>query len=146
MKTRTRTSTVAATPFDQLPKDYLALCQSYVPRPLHDAADYAAACQAIEPLAGFADQLTDDQTDYLAAVSTFIEAYDQTRVKWPKGTPLDTLNFLLEQHDLTAADLSRLLGVNRSLGPKILRGERRLTADHIRLLAKQWNIEPGLLL
>ncbi len=146
MKTSTRTPTVAPTPFNRLPKDYLGLCQRYVPRPLHDAADYASACQAIEPLAGFADRLTADQSDYLAAVSTFIEAYDQTRVKWPKGTPLDTLNFMLEQHGLTAADLSRLLGVDRSLGPKILRGERRLTADHIRLLANQWNIEPGLLL
>lgn len=146
MKTQTRTQTIAATTLDRLPKDYLGLCQRYVPRPLHDAADYAAACQAIEPLAGFADRLTADQADYLEAVSTFIEAYDQTRVKWPKGTPLDTLNFLLEQHNLTAADLSRLLGADRSLGPKILRGERRLTVDHIRILAKHWNIEPGLLL
>jgi HTH-type transcriptional regulator/antitoxin HigA len=95
---------------------------------------------------GFSERLTADQSDYLEAVSTFIEAYDQARVKWPKGTPLDTLNFLLEQHDLTAADLSRLLGADRSLGPKILRGERRLTVDHIRTLARQWNIEPGLLL
>ena len=146
MKTQTRTQTVAARPVDRLPKDYLGLCQRYVPRPLHNAADYAAARQAIEPLVGFADRLTADQTDYIEAVSSFIEAYDQTRVKWPKGTPLDTLNFLLEQHNLTAADLSRLLGADRSLGPKILRGERRLTVDHIRTLAKHWNIEPGLLL
>jgi hypothetical protein len=44
-------------------------------------------------LAGFSERLTDDQSDYLEAVSTFIEAYHQARVKWPKGTPLDTLNF-----------------------------------------------------
>ncbi len=143
---KTRTQTAAAPSFDRLPKDYRGLCQSYVPRPLHDAADYADACQAIEPLAGFADRLTADQTDYLEAVSTFVEAYDQARVKWPKGTALDTLKFLLKQHDLTAADLSRLLGADRSLGPKILRRERRLTADHIRTLARHWNIEPGLLL
>ena len=144
MKTQTRMQTVAATPFNRLPKDYPGLCQRYVPRPLHHAADYAAACQAIEPLVGFADRLTADQADYIEAVSSFIEAYDQTRVKWPKGTSLDTLNFLLEQHEQTAADLSRLLGADRSLGPKILRGERRLTVDHIRLLAKHWNVEPGL--
>jgi antitoxin component HigA of HigAB toxin-antitoxin module len=146
MKTQTRTRTATATPFDRLPKEYPGLCQKYVPRPLHDAADYAAARQAIEPLLGFEGRLTADQADYLEAVSSFIEAYDQTRVKWPKGTPLDTLNFLLVQHDLTAADLSRLLGADRSLGPKILRGERRLTVEHIRTLARHWNIEPGVLL
>ena len=146
MKSKTRTQTAVTTPFERVPKNYRGLCQRYVPRPLHDATDYAAARQAIEPLVGFSDRLTADQADYIEAVSTFIEAYDRTRVKWPKGAPLDTLNFLLEQYNLTAADLSRLLGADRSLGPKILRGERRLTVDHIRVLAKHWNIEPGLLL
>ncbi len=146
MKTRTRTRTAGATPFDRLPKDYLGLCRHYVPRPLHDAADYAAARQAIEPLVGFEDRLSADQVDYLEAVSSFLEAYDQARVKWPRGTPLDTLNFLLEQHGLCAADLSRLLGVDRSLGPKILRGERQLTVNHIRTLARHWDVEPGLFL
>lgn len=146
MKTQTRTQTVTASPFDRQPKTYAGLCQRYVPRPLHDASDYEAARQAIEPLLGFSERLTADQQDYLEAVSTFIEAYDQKRVKWPKAGPLETLKFLLEQHNLTAADLSRLLGADRSLGPKIVRGERRLTLDHVRLLAKTWHIDPGLLL
>ena len=129
-----------------LGQDYLGLCQHYVPRPLHDAADYAAARQAIEPLRGFEERLNADQADYLEAVSSFIEVYDQERVKWPKGTALDTLKFLLEQHEMSAADLSRILGSDRSLGPKLLRGERRLTVDHIRTLARRFNIEPGVLL
>jgi HTH-type transcriptional regulator/antitoxin HigA len=145
MKAATRTS--AAAGFSAaLPKDYTGLCQRYVPRPLHDAADYAAARQAIEPLLGVADRLNADQADYLEAVSSFIEAYDRTRVRWPKSAPLDTLKFLLEQHEMSAADLSRLLGSDRSLGPKLLRGERRLTVDHIRALARHFNVEPGVLL
>jgi HTH-type transcriptional regulator/antitoxin HigA len=145
MKTATRTNADAQS-FSALPKDYPGLCQHYVPRPLHDAADYAAARQAIEPLLGFEERLNADQADYLEAVSSFIEVYDQERVKWPKGTALDTLKFLLEQHEMSAADLSRILGSDRSLGPKLLRGERRLTVDHIRTLARRFNIEPGVLL
>jgi antitoxin component HigA of HigAB toxin-antitoxin module len=68
------------------------------------------------------------------------------RVKWPKGTALDTLKFLLEQHKMSAADLARVLGGDRSMGPKLLRGERRLTVDHIRTLARHFHIEPGVLL
>src|SRR2546430_2032466 len=131
MKTQIRPRATLAIPFDRLPKDYLGLCQLYMPRPLHDRADYAAARQAIELLAGFEESLTPDQADYLEAVSSFLEAYDHARVKWPKGTPLDTLSFLLAQHNLNAAGLSRLLGTDRSLGPKILRGERQLTVNHI---------------
>jgi HTH-type transcriptional regulator/antitoxin HigA len=145
MKTATRTRADSQS-FSALPKDYLGLCQHYVPRPLHDAADYAAARQAIEPLLGFEERLNADQVDYLEAIISFIEAYDQTRVKWPKGKPLDTLKFLLEQHEMSAADLSRVLGSDRSLGPKLLRGERRLTVDHIRTLARRFNVEPGVLL
>ncbi len=145
MKTARRT-TAGSEAFAELPKDYTTLCQCYVPRPLHNATDYAAARRAIEPLLGFEDWLNTDQVDYLEAVSSFIEAYDQAHVKWPKGTPLDTLKFLLEQHEMVAADLSRILRSDRSLGPKLLRGERRLTVGHIRALARHFNIEPGVLL
>ncbi len=116
------------------------------PLPLHDATDYAAARHAIEPLLGFEERLTADQADYLEAVSSFIEAYDRVRVKWPKDRPLDTLNFLLEQHEMSAADLARVLGGDRSIGSKLLRGERRLTVNHIRTLARHFHIEPGVLL
>ena len=142
---KTAIETMPAT-IGSVPKDYTGLCQHYVPRPLHDASDYAAARQAIEPLAGFEERLNSDQSDYLEAVSSFIEAYDRVRVKWPKGTPSATLKFLLEQHEMSAADLSRVLGSDRSLGPKLLRGERRLTVDHIRTLARHFHVEPGVLL
>lgn len=62
-----------------MPKDYPRLCQRYVPRPLHDAQDYTAACRAIEPLVGFEDRLTTDQTDYIEAISSFIEAYNSVQ-------------------------------------------------------------------
>jgi hypothetical protein len=68
-----------------------------IPRPLHNADDYAAARQAIEPLLGFEDLLNLDQVDYLEAVSSFVEAYDAARVKWPQGKPQNTLKFLLDQ-------------------------------------------------
>jgi HTH-type transcriptional regulator/antitoxin HigA len=142
---KTAIETMPAT-IGSVPKDYTGLCQHYVPRPLHDASDYAAARQAIEPLAGFEERLNSDQSDYLEAVSSFIEAYDRVRVKWPKGGPADMLKFLIEQHDMSAADLSRVLGTDRSLGAKLLRGERRLTVDHIRTLARHFNVDPGVLL
>ncbi len=143
MKTSSQTSTGRES-FDLLPKDYAGLCRRYIPRPLRDATDYAAARQAIEPLLGFEDRLNADQADYLEAVSSFIETYDRARVDWPKGSPRDMLEFLLGEHGMSAADLSRLLGSDRSLGAKILRGERRLTLDHIRILARHFHVDPGV--
>ena len=78
-------------------------------------------------------------------MSSFIEAHDGVRVKWPKGPAAETLKLLLEQNDMSAADLARVLGCDRSVGPKLLRGERRLTVDHIRTLARHFQVDPGVL-
>jgi antitoxin component HigA of HigAB toxin-antitoxin module len=62
----------------------------------------------------------------------------------PKATGLDALCLLLEANDMSAADLARLLGVHRTLGGMILRGERHLTLAHVRTLAKRFNVSSDL--
>jgi antitoxin component HigA of HigAB toxin-antitoxin module len=44
---------------------------------------------------------------------------------------LDALRALLDEHGMSAADLARLLGVHRSMGWKLLKGERALTARYL---------------
>ncbi len=46
---------------------------------------------------------------------------------------------------MNVSDLGRLLG-DRSLGPKILNGDRALSKAHIKLLAKHFNVSPAVLL
>ena len=53
---------------------------------------------------------------------------------------------LVEERGMTGKDLSRVLGASRNLGAMILRGERRLTADHIRTLAAHFNVPATTLL
>jgi len=45
---------------------------------------------------------------------------------------------------MTAADLGRLLEVHRSHAAKILRGDRSLTTDHLRVLAEYFRVWPDL--
>jgi len=52
----------------------------------------------------------------------------------------------LDAHNLGAADLARLLGVHRSLGGMILRGERQLTLAHVRTLARHFCVSADLFL
>jgi antitoxin component HigA of HigAB toxin-antitoxin module len=51
---------------------------------------------------------------------------------------------LLEDHGMSAADLGRLLDVHRSHAAKILRSERSLTVDHLRVLADHFAVRPDL--
>ena len=45
-----------------------------------------------------------------------------------------------------AGDLAKLLGIDASLGYRLLRGERQLTAVQIRKLADSYGLDPAALL
>jgi antitoxin component HigA of HigAB toxin-antitoxin module len=132
-------------PFATAPTDYVALCDLYLPRPIHSKADARAAAQVVESLAGHA--LSEGQEDYLEIISHFLDEYDRKHEpQLPVANPLDVLRMLVEERGMTGRDLSRVLGASRNLGAMILRGERRLTADHIRTLAAHFNVPATTLL
>jgi len=134
MKTRTQVR------FAELPKDYPGLCRALLPRPIHDAVDYANVTEIADALALWQDDFTPDQADYFDLLCSLIEDYDAEHVKWPKVRGLDLLKHLLAEHHLAAADLSRILEGSRNLGAMILRGERNLTVPHIRKLAEFFKV------
>ena len=57
---------------------------------------------------------------------------------------LAALNYLLKENDLNPTGLSRILGADRTLGGKILRGERSLTVDHMKKLGRRFAVDPGI--
>ena len=140
MKTKTKFR------FQDLPKDYAALCRVFLPRPIHDAVDYANIVEVTDAMALWHDDFTRDQADYFDLLCSLIEEYDSKNVKWPKVTGVDVLKHLLGEQGLAAADLSRLLGGSRNLGAMILRGERKLTLNHVRTLAKHFGVSADLFL
>ena len=52
---------------------------------------------------------------------------------------------LMDEHGMSESDLGRLLG-DRSLGHRILSGERELSKTHIRTLAEHFSLNPAALL
>jgi HTH-type transcriptional regulator/antitoxin HigA len=140
MKTKTKLR------FQDLPKDYAALCRVFLPRPIHDAVDYANLVEVADAMVLWLDEFTPGQTDYFDLLCSLLEEYDAKNVKWPKVTGLDALKHLLAEQGLAAADLSRLLGGSRNLGAMILRGERKLTLNHVRTLARRFGVSADLFL
>ncbi len=130
--------------YEDVPATYVALCQTYLPRPLHSAAEGRAASALMESLAGF--PLNQDQADYLEAMAHFVDEYDRAHQRpLPKASASAVLRSLMEERDMSAADLSRVLGGSRNLGSMILRGDRSLTVAHIRTLAGHFSINAGVL-
>jgi antitoxin component HigA of HigAB toxin-antitoxin module len=132
--------------FNRLPKDYPRLCRVLPPRPIHDQIEFDSVVEITDALAGH--ELTPDQEDYFDLLCRLIEDYEKEHLSLsqPKVTALEALQHLLDAHDLGAADLARLLGVHRTLGAMILRGERQLTLAHVRTLAKHFSVSADLFL
>jgi HTH-type transcriptional regulator / antitoxin HigA len=144
--TRTRKSKLfGLRPFSKMPKTFGGLCRMLAPRPIHDESDYDNAIEMLDSLVGF--ELNADQLDYVVVMTTLVGAYEDVHhaIDTSDISGLDMLKYLLEQSEMTASDLGALLG-NRSLGSKILRGERELSKTHLRILAKRFKVDAGVFL
>ena|SRR5688572_24069225 len=130
--------------FDQLPRDYSALCRKFLPRPIRDRVDLENVTEIADVMAGH--KLSKDQSDYFEMLCQLIESYEAEQTPKPRVSGAEALRHLLQEHGMNGADLSRLLGAHRTLGPMILRGERKLTVDHVRTLSEHFKVSAELFL
>src|SRR4029450_7245547 len=121
--------------YEDVPKTYDQLLAMHPLRPIHNDVELEYATEMIDILAG--RDLNADQADYLDVLSTLVEAYENTH--YPLDDPaicgLDALRALLDDHGMSATDLARLFGVHRSMGSKLLKGDRALTARQLKMLS-----------
>jgi HTH-type transcriptional regulator/antitoxin HigA len=131
--------------YGSIPKTYQDLVRLHPPRPIRDDVALASAIEVVDQMAGF--DLNEDQADYLEAVSTFVERYEETRfpLEMVHESPLSALRFLMGEHGMNPSDLGELLG-ERSIGAPILSGERDLTLANIRRLSEHFCVEPSVLI
>lgn len=136
---------IRALTHDDIPATYAELAALCMPRPLHDEVDYRNALNVLDAMAGF--EMNRDQEDYFEAISTFVEKYEAEHHAIGAGemTPVELLRALMEEHGMSESDLGRLLG-DRSLGHRILSGERELSKAHIRTLAEHFALNPSAFL
>jgi len=128
-----------------LPKTYAALVALHVPRLIRDKVDYDNTVALIDLMAGH--KLNHDQEEYLELLATLVETYEREHLApLPRVCGIELLNHLLEANDLGGDDLAAILGVDRSVAFKILKGTRNLTTDHLRKLAGRFAVSGDLFL
>lgn len=135
--------------FAGMPKDYKGLCGVLLPRPIRDKVDFKNVKEAADAMAGFEDGFTEDQSDYFDLLCSLMEDYEASNPgeqNLPIVSGIDVLKHLLAERNLSGADLSRMLDGTRALGPMILRGERSLTASHVRRLSGVFGVSADVLL
>jgi antitoxin component HigA of HigAB toxin-antitoxin module len=146
MKTLTQQPRRRFASYADIPKTYRELCEVYLPRPIHNDAEDEESTAMMNALAVFT-RLNTEQRDYLYVLMEFVDEYDKgKKSRWPEISGLDALKHLMEENEMSAAELSRVLGTSRNLGAMILRGERQLTLAHVRTLARRFRVSADLFL
>jgi HTH-type transcriptional regulator/antitoxin HigA len=102
-------------------------------RPIRNEADYDEALQMLEMLIG--DDPTPDSEDgeKLSILSSLVEKYEESRYPQSLPSPIEAIQFRMEQADLKPVDLVPYLG-SRSKVSEILSGKRSLSLEMIRAL------------
>jgi antitoxin component HigA of HigAB toxin-antitoxin module len=135
--------TIKSLSFSDLPREYRPLCDLCLPRPIHDKVGYENALEIVEAMVGFEEQFSRDQSDYFALITDLVSDYEDEHEDHPedKLSFPQRLHYLLESAKWSASDLGRFLGLDATMGNKILRGERKLTAEHIRKLSRHFSLK-----
>ena len=131
--------------FSELSKSYAALCSILMPRTIHDQIGLDNVTEVIDLMAGH--KLTKDQADYLNTFATLAEDFEDQNIEaLPKLAPHQFLAAHLKNIGMSASAWGELIGIDRSTASRLIRGERGLSATHIRNTAKTLAIAPELLI
>ncbi|HVS72824.1 MAG TPA: hypothetical protein VHQ47_16325 [Phycisphaerae bacterium] len=131
--------------------DYLRLVRAHPLKAIRSDTELRAAHGVLDTLAAIDEErLTSGQADYLLALTDLVWAYEQQHhavdlATGDRADGIDVLRVLLDENNLNASDLGRLLG-KRQLGSAILRGKRQLSKAHVVRLADYFGVSTDILL
>jgi len=111
--------------------------------PVRNEADHRRALARIEALMDAAN-LTAEQGDELDALVTLVSAYEDKHFPIRDATPIQVIEFMMDQRGLTRKDLEPMIG-SRARVSEVLSGKRKLTLAMIRALSSEWGISADLL-
>ena len=129
----------------KLPGQFVDLVKILPPRAIRNDEEYKRTLERIDQLMA-AGKLTQGQSAYLETLVQLVQAYETSRhaIETSDLTAVETLKHLLDENELNASDLARMLGVHPSMGSKILKSERALTIEHVKKLANRFRVNPSV--
>ena len=129
----------------KLPGRFAALVAIMPPQAIADDVQLENTLEMIDRLMA-RGKLTKGQQSYLETLVQLVEAYEAENhgINVSEIGGLEALRQLMDLHGMNASDLARLLRVHVSLGSKILRGDRALTVEHMKILAERFKVRADL--
>ena len=129
----------------KLPGRFEQLVEAMPPQAILDDVHLANTVEMIDDLIT-RGKLTKGQALYLETLVQLVQAYEASHhaIDTSDISGLDSLKYLMDENEMNASDLARLLGVHASMGSKILKGDRSLTVEHLKKLSTRFKVSPEL--
>jgi antitoxin component HigA of HigAB toxin-antitoxin module len=127
-------------------KRYMELFDEFPVRPIRNDKELEVAGRIMDRLAIRNEaELTRDEQDYLYTITLLVEAYEDAhhRIDTSKLTPAEITKFLMEQRDMSAADLAKVLG-SKAAASYVINGTRNPSRMQCVLLGRHFHVEPSL--
>jgi HTH-type transcriptional regulator/antitoxin HigA len=124
----------------ETPETYEELVRLYPPRKIHDQVELETATEVADWIALQAKN--DAQLDYLELLGDLMDEYENAGKTDKTSSPLEILNYLIEENGVTTRELGKTLGIDHSVAARILRGERTITVDHAKSLGARFKMDP----
>ena len=128
---------VAASP------EYTTLLAKTMPRVIHSDEQNEKYIALLYDLESGQEALSADAKEMADLLTLLIEDYEEKHYSLKKSSPIETVEFLLEQHNLKQKDLADVFGTP-SVVSEVLNGKRELNKEHIRRLSARFNVSPEL--
>jgi HTH-type transcriptional regulator / antitoxin HigA len=114
--------------------------------PIKAEQDYLQALQVFEGLLsmveGPAADIDPASVDLFHLIGENIHRYELKHHAVARSTPNEVINFLMEQHPLTQADLPEI--GSQGVVSEVLNGKRQLNVRQIQALSRRFQVEPAL--
>jgi HTH-type transcriptional regulator / antitoxin HigA len=122
---------------------YSALLQKVAPKVIRTEQENEAYTEILYELDQRDKSLTLAEKELAALLTLLIEDFEEKQYSLPHAKPLETLRFLMDQHQLKQKDLVDEFGT-ASVVSEILSGKRELNKDQIKRLSRRFHVSPEL--
>ena len=125
-------------------KTYFELVRRLPLVPISDDAHLERANKLLLQLALKAnrEELSSDERAYQMVLSGLVSTYESIRFDFgPKLSPVDLIKYLMEENDLSQADMAPLFG-GQSCVSLFLSGKRKLSKGQIEKLSERFRLSP----
>ena len=130
-------STLAASPV------YAKLLAKIPPRVIRSDEENEAYVEALYEMEQRAEKHSAEETELAALLTLLIEDYEARNFAVPQASPLEAIEFLMDQHGLKQKDLVDVFGT-ASIVSEVMRGKRELNKRQIRRLSERFGVSPEL--